>query len=84
MPNLLNNLLRNIRQKERPNESIDAVARSMNIDYISGTYLTKIENGDLATSLDESLGRCETHPRGAANHNRFSAFDLHLLLRLVL
>jgi hypothetical protein len=52
MPNLLNNLLRNIRQKERPNESIDSVAKSMNIDYISGTYLTKIENGDLKKPKD--------------------------------
>jgi hypothetical protein len=47
MPNLLNNLLRNIRQKERPTESIEVVAKSMNVDYITGTYLTKIENGDL-------------------------------------
>lgn len=52
MPNLLNNLLRNIRQKERPTESIDVVAKSMNVDYVTGTYLTKIENGDLKKPKD--------------------------------
>lgn len=47
MPNLLNNLLRNIRLKERPTDSIEDVAKSMNIDFVTPTYLTKIENGDL-------------------------------------
>lgn len=47
MPNLLNHLLRNIRKKERPDEPIDSVAASMNDPQITGTYLRKLESGEL-------------------------------------
>src|SRR4051812_2772630 len=52
MPNLLNNVIRRVREKFRPGQSLAAVAKSVGV---SKEYLSKVERGTLGRPSEEVL-----------------------------